>query len=74
MAILNVKNYLGSPKLKAIGVQVSLTQDELDEYIHCSQDPIYFIERYVKIVTIDRGFVSISLYDFQKKAITTFNN
>ena len=74
MAILNVKNYLGSPKLKAIGVQVSLTQDELDEYIHCSQDPIYFIERYVKIVTIDRGFVSISLYDFQKKAITTFHD
>ena len=74
MAILNVKNYLGSPKLKAIGVQVSLNQDELEEYIRCARDPIYFIERYVKIVTIDRGFVSISLYDFQKEAITTFHD
>lgn len=73
MSILNLKNYLGNPKLKSIGVQVSMTQDEIDEYILCANDPIYFIQHYVKIVTIDRGFVNIDLYDFQKKAVRMFN-
>lgn len=66
----NRKNiYLNNPNLKRIGVNVPVTQDQINEYIKCRQDPIYFIENYVKIVTIDKGFVPIELYPFQKTTV-----
>jgi hypothetical protein len=68
-----MKYYLGNPRLKKVGIAQSMTEDQVREFILCSQDPIYFIERYVKIITLDRGFVSISLYPFQKQAINDIN-
>lgn len=62
-------NYLGNPKLKRVGVKVSMTQSQVDEYTKCAQSPEYFIQNWVKIITLDKGFVPINLYDFQKKAI-----
>lgn len=69
-----IKNYLGNPNLKRINMQLQLTEDQIREYIRCTKDPIYFIENYVKIITLDKGFVQISLYPFQKQAITDINN
>jgi len=68
-----IKNYLGNPNLKRVNMPVSLTEDEVREFLRCSEDPIYFIERYVKIITLDKGFVNISLYPFQKEAIADIN-
>jgi hypothetical protein len=64
-----IRNYLGNPKLKRVGVKLSLTQAQVDEYVKCANDPDYFIQRYVKIITLDRGFVPIDLYPFQSKSI-----
>ena len=55
-------------------MQLSLTEEQIREYIKCSKDPIYFIENYVKIITLDKGFVQIKLYPFQKEAITDIND
>ena len=52
---------------------MQLTEDQVREFIRCSEDPIYFIENYVKIITLDKGFVQISLYPFQRQAITDIN-
>jgi len=68
-----VKHYLGNPHLKRVNMPMQLTEDQVREFVLCSQDPIYFIERYVKIITLDKGFVSISLYPFQKQAINDIN-
>jgi len=68
-----VKNYLGNPNLKRVNMPVSLTEDEVREFMRCAEDPIYFIERYVKIITLDKGFVNISLYPFQKEAVKDIN-
>ena len=68
-----IKNYLGNPHLKKINMPLQLTEDEVREYVKCSKDPIYFIERYVKIITLDKGFINISLYPFQKQAIEDIN-
>jgi len=54
-------------------MQLQLTEDQVREFVRCAQDPIYFIENYVKIITLDKGFVQISLYPFQKEAITDIN-
>ena len=69
-----IKNYLGNPNLKRINMQLSLTEDQVREYIKCAKDPVYFIEHYVKIITLDKGFVQISLYPFQKQAVQDIND
>ena len=69
-----IKNYLGNPKLKRINMPMQLTEDQIREFIRCSKDPVYFIENYVKIITLDKGFVQISLYPFQKQAVQDIND
>lgn len=69
-----VKHYLGNPRLKRINMQLSLTEDQVREYVKCAKDPLYFIENYVKIITLDKGFVQISLYPFQKQAVQDIND
>ena len=62
--------YLGNPNLKKTGVaNQQLTAEQVREYVRCAKEPEYFIENYVKIVVLDRGFVKIDLYPFQKEAI-----
>jgi hypothetical protein len=67
-------SYLGNPNLKKVGVPVSLSQEDVREYIKCREDPVYFAQNYVKIITLDRGFVPIDLYPFQKEAIENIHN
>ena len=58
------KAYNGNPLLKKEGVQVNWTPEMVKEYVKCKNDPIYFIETYVKIITED-GLISFKLRDFQ---------
>jgi hypothetical protein len=60
-----VKSYLGNPNLKAAGVQIGFTKEQLEEYIKCAEDPIYFINNYCKIVTLDHGLQPFKLYPCQ---------
>ena len=53
---------------------MQLTEDQVREFVKCAEDPIYFIENYVKIITLDKGFVQINLYPFQRQAITDIND
>ena len=53
---------------------MNLTEDQVREFVKCAQDPTYFIEHYVKIITLDRGFVQIELYPFQKQVVNDINN
>ena len=66
--------YMGNPYLKAANVQMTYTEEQIKEMIRCAKDPLYFIENYVKIVTIDEGLVPFKLWPFQKKLINTFVN
>jgi hypothetical protein len=68
-----LKHYLGNPNLKRINMQMNLTEEQVREYVKCAQDPTYFIENYVKIITLDRGFVQIELYPFQKEVVNDIN-
>ena len=64
-----LKPYLGNPSLKAIGVPIQFTPEQVQEYVKCRDNPIYFIENYVKIVNLDRGLVTFKCYDYQKEVI-----
>lgn len=65
--------FLGNDNLKDINVKVKWTKERLDEYQKCYEDPIYFITKYVKIITLDEGVVAFKLWDFQNRLITTVN-
>ena len=61
--------YLGNPNLKPVGVQQQFTPEQVKEYIKCATDPVYFVEKYVKIVAVDKGLVPFEMYDFQRDLI-----
>ena len=65
----DVKVYLNNPNLKAAGVEISFEPWQVQEMVKCYNDPIYFIENYVKIVHIDKGLVPFKLYDYQKDIV-----
>ena len=61
--------YLGNPNLKEAGVEVQFTKEQVEEYIKCSNDPLYFIQKYIKVVHLDRGLIPFNLYDYQKEFV-----
>lgn len=70
-----IKGYLGNEKLKSENTQLQWTTEQILEYEKCMNDPIYWAEKYFKILTIDYGEQFIKLYDFQKEIINAaFNN
>jgi hypothetical protein len=72
---MNEDAYLGNPLLKGSYVQQEFTKEQLAEYIRCTEDPLHFIENYIKVVTVDEGLVSLHMYDFQKEiARSVFDN
>ena len=74
MPLKNTEHYLGNPLIKGANIPVSFTPEQVEEYIKCSQDPVYFIENYIKIVNIDRGLIPFNMYDFQRNIIRTIHD
>ena len=66
--------YLGNPLLKKSRKQINWTQEQVQEWLKCAQDPIYFAEKYIKIVHVDHGFIPIRLYGYQKEIIEKITN
>ena len=66
--------YLGNPNLKKANIAQEWTKEDLEEYSICMKDPIYFIQKYVRIISLDEGLISFKLYDFQKEMVGTFHN
>lgn len=63
------ENYLGNPNLKRANISTSFTEEQVEEWMKCANDPEYFIEHYVKIVNVDLGFIPFEPYEFQKDII-----
>jgi hypothetical protein len=66
--------YLGNPLLKKANTKIEFTEEQVLEWIKCSEDPAYFAKNYIKIVTLDRGLSEFDMYPFQEKMIKTFHN
>ena len=65
--------YLGNMLLKRADVQHNFTKEEVEEYIKCRDDIVYFLENHMKIVHVDEGLIPFSLYPFQKDLIKTIS-
>ena len=53
---------------------MQFTLDQVQELLKCKDDPIYFIEKYCLIISLDRGLVPFKLYDCQKKKVDVIMN
>ena len=68
------EQYLGNPNLKKANVATNFTPEEVQEYIKCSEDPVYFIQTYIKIVSLDKGLIPFDMYDFQVDMTRKFHD
>ena len=67
------EGYLGNDRLKKVGVDISFTEEQAAEFVKCSQDPVYFIKTYVKIVNVDKGLVPFDMWNFQEDMVRDFH-
>ena len=65
--------YLGNPNLKKANTQLEFSEDDIQEYLKCKSDPVYFTEKHIKIVNVDEGLVNFNMYKFQKKLLKNFH-
>ena len=65
--------YKGSPNLKAANVQIQFTPEQIEEWLKCKDDPVYFTKNYIKIVSLDEGLVPFEMWDFQENMIQRFH-
>jgi len=74
MSLLQNEAYLGNPNVKRDGVLQVWTPQLLQIYKKCMDDPIYFAEEYVKVISLDQGLVPFKLYPYQKEMFGHFND
>ena len=63
----NDQIYLGNPLLKKANVPHDWTKEEIQEYIKCKEDPVYFAMTYVKIVSVDEGLIPFQVCSYLLK-------
>lgn len=61
--------YNGNPNLVSYNQKINFTPEQVEEYTKCEESAEYFIENYVKIISVDHGLVQFKPYGFQKDII-----
>src|SRR3990172_6202903 len=67
--LLGFRGYLNNRLLKKAGVRIEWTPEAVVEYKKCADDPIYFIEKFMKIVHVDEGLIPFNLRSYQRDMI-----
>ncbi len=71
---MSVDHYLGNPLLKKANTTQEFSQDQVLEFARCIDDPVYFAENYIQIVTLDYGLKNFEPYEFQKVMLDRFHH
>jgi hypothetical protein len=64
---MNNDAYLGNPNLKKVNTPQEYTAEQIAEFKKCASDPVYFMEKYIKIVSLDEGLVPFKCIIFKRK-------
>lgn len=62
-----------NPNLKRAHATSEFTGDRIVELQRCAADPIYFMEKYVKVQHPTKGAVPFKLYDYQKEMVAAIH-
>ena len=68
----NEFGYLGNPNVKRDGVETGFSKKQVIEYKKCLNDPVYFAETYIKIISLDDGLIPFEPYPYQEKMFQHF--
>ena len=60
--------------VKKANIDTEYTYDQIQEMAKCADDPVYFIEKYVRVQHPTRGSIPFILYDFQRELIKSYHN
>jgi len=71
--MINKDSYRDNPLLKKAGVQMKFSKEQVEEYMKCAKDPVYFAETYIKIVNVDQGLIPFNMWGFQKDMIRLYH-
>ena len=66
--------YYLNPRIKRANLVEEYTAEQILEYKKCAEDPVYFIENYVKITSLDRGLVLFKLRSYQRNLIKLYHS
>ena len=69
----NTEQYLGNPNLIKANVKQEFTNEQVAEILKCSEDPVYFIRTYIRIVSLDKGLIPFDMYHFQEEMVEKFH-
>jgi hypothetical protein len=67
-------SYNGNSNIKPVGFDMQFTADQVKEIMKCKEDPVYFIEQYCYIVSLDFGLIPFKLYECQKRKVEVIMN
>jgi len=65
----NENAYNGNTLLKPTGVAQEWSKETIADYLKCKNDPVYFAEKYCRIVHVDKGLIQFDPYEYQKELI-----
>jgi hypothetical protein len=65
--------YKSNPLLKQRGIVINYTKEQVQEIIKCQNDPVYFCENYIKVVSLDEGIVPYKPYPFQYEILESLH-
>ena len=65
--------YNGNILIKKAFAKYSNTKEHIEEIMKCAEDPVYFIENYCRIISLDGGIVPFIMFDFQREMIKMFS-
>lgn len=58
--------------IKKAHVELEYTSEQSIELYRCRKDPVYFIENYTRIISVDEGLVPFKMYPYQKKMVENY--
>jgi len=67
------KGYNNNPNLPKEDYKHAFSQQEIDEFVKCADDPVYFATTYMRIINVDQGLMPFRMWDFQKDMLRTFH-
>jgi hypothetical protein len=73
MAKRSLHGYRDNVNLKPHGVKIDFTPEQVEEYVKCGSDPMYFAKKYIKAVSLNEGLIPYHPYPYQEKIIKTIH-
>ncbi len=67
------KGYNNNPNLPKEDYRHAFTQAEIDEFVKCAGNPVYFAMTYMRIINVDHGLMPFRMWDFQQDMLRTFH-